>query len=56
MYQFFFQVLFLLYLFLPQTYGALIMYDRFVDPAITALDEMMQKYTVQTAGKKEWNG
>ncbi|VDN18248.1 unnamed protein product [Gongylonema pulchrum] len=42
------KAIFLLYLYLPQTYGALIMYDRFLDPAITVVDGWMQKYGLET--------
>ncbi|VDK78389.1 unnamed protein product [Onchocerca ochengi] len=38
------KALFMLYLYLPQTYGALVLYDRFLDPAITKLDALVKQY------------
>lgn len=38
-----FQVIFLLYLSLPQTFGAAKMYVYYVDPAITKLEEAWAK-------------
>ncbi|VDO50087.1 unnamed protein product [Onchocerca flexuosa] len=38
------KALFMLYLYLPQTYGALVLYDRFVDPAITKVDALLEHY------------
>ncbi|KAL3985995.1 TB2/DP1 HVA22 family protein [Acanthocheilonema viteae] len=44
------KALFMLYLYLPQTYGALVLYDRFLDPLITKVDALMKQYM---AKKKE---
>ncbi|KAM3716439.1 Receptor expression-enhancing protein [Dirofilaria immitis] len=41
------KALFMLYLYLPQTYGALVLYDRFLDPAITKIDALMKQYKVK---------
>ncbi|VDK54781.1 unnamed protein product [Anisakis simplex] len=38
------KALFLLYLYLPQTYGALALYEKLIDPAITKIDELIEKH------------
>uniref|UniRef100_A0A0R3RSR0 Receptor expression-enhancing protein n=1 Tax=Elaeophora elaphi TaxID=1147741 RepID=A0A0R3RSR0_9BILA len=38
------KALFMLYLYLPQTYGAMVLYDRFLDPAITKVDALVKQY------------
>ncbi|VDN05817.1 unnamed protein product [Thelazia callipaeda] len=38
-----FKALLLLYLYLPQTYGAIILYERLVDPAITKVDLLLKE-------------
>lgn len=43
------KALFLLYLYLPQTYGALVLYDRCMDPGITKIDGLLKHYM----GKRE---
>ncbi|EFO27066.1 hypothetical protein LOAG_01421 [Loa loa] len=44
------KALFMLYLYLPQTYGAIVLYDRFLDPAITKVDALLKQYMAE---KKE---
>ncbi|VDK70463.1 unnamed protein product [Litomosoides sigmodontis] len=44
------KALFMLYLYLPHTYGALVLYDRVLDPAITKVDSLIKQYTAE---KKE---
>uniref|UniRef100_A0A915PYY6 Receptor expression-enhancing protein n=1 Tax=Setaria digitata TaxID=48799 RepID=A0A915PYY6_9BILA len=38
------KALFLLYLYLPQTYGAIVLYDRFLDPTITKVEIWYKQY------------
>lgn len=42
----------MLYLYLPQTYGALVIYERFVDPAISKIDNYLSGY-MNKVEKKE---
>ncbi|KAK6109132.1 TB2/DP1 HVA22 family protein [Brugia pahangi] len=44
------KALFMLYLYLPQTYGAIVLYNRFLDPAITKVDALLKQYMTE---KKE---
>ncbi|KHN72237.1 Receptor expression-enhancing protein 5 [Toxocara canis] len=41
------KALFLLYLYLPQTSGALTVYENVIDPAITKIDQFIEKYYSQ---------
>uniref|UniRef100_F1LEB1 Receptor expression-enhancing protein n=1 Tax=Ascaris suum TaxID=6253 RepID=F1LEB1_ASCSU len=38
------KALFLLYLYLPQTYGAQTLYESLIDPTITKIDQLLEKY------------
>ncbi|VDN54309.1 unnamed protein product [Dracunculus medinensis] len=42
---FFLYAFFLLYLYLPQTNGAFIIYNKYVDPSVAKIDEIVSSYT-----------